>query len=398
MRRLQINKSGLNKLRSHHRELKSSDFEDSIRSVPPGEWCTLQGPGTGDEAWVAYLNPMIEDKFSCAQIVTSIKPREVDSFEPEKFIEATLAEALRRRRRFKNYLEGSRLFYGFSDGLPGLIIDSFQNGSIIQINTAGIDKHRSHIQSIVSKLTDKPAYFLDNPKYREKESLPTHASEKIPSLVIVENGLTYSIRSEVMQKVGFYYDHRENRLQLQQLLRRLQQVPKTAVDLFSYVGAWGLNALAAGVERVDFVDQGDLAIDVEVSLSGNGFAGRGRFHRLDVFKFLDEAIAAKKNYDLILCDPPAFAKSVLQKAQALDGYSKLHRKVLKVAAPGSICAFSSCTHYIGHDEFQKNVLDAAYKEGRSIQLLYSGMQGWDHPVKSLDDKANYIKSYFYIVE
>jgi 23S rRNA (cytosine1962-C5)-methyltransferase len=82
----------------------------------------------------------------------------------------------------------------------------------------------------------------------------------------------------------------------------------------------------------------------------------------------------------------------------LDGYSKLHRKVLKLAAPGSLISFSSCTHYVSHEEFQKNILDAAYKENKAVQLIYTGIQGWDHPIKSQLEKSNYIKSYFYLVE
>ncbi len=103
-------------------------------------------------------------------------------------------------------------------------------------------------------------------------------------------------------------------------------------------------------------------------------------------------------FDLVLCDPPAFAKSQPQKDQALEGYSKLHRKVLKASRPGAMLAFSSCTHYVSHEEFQKNILDAAMKENKKLQLIYSGMQGWDHPVPSLMDKSNYIKSYFYLME
>jgi 23S rRNA (cytosine1962-C5)-methyltransferase len=101
---------------------------------------------------------------------------------------------------------------------------------------------------------------------------------------------------------------------------------------------------------------------------------------------------------MILCDPPAFAKSHLQKDQALEGYSKLHRKVIKASQPGALLVFSSCTHYVSHEEFQKNILEAAHKENRKIQLLLSGMQGWDHPVSSLSEKSNYIKCYFYLLE
>ncbi len=351
-----------------------------------------------NEVAIGFVNPLIEEKYTCAQIVSKIPIDEIKNFSVEEFILGKIKKAHSKRKRIHGYEKNSRLFYGVSDGLPGLIIDQFENASIIQINTAGMDRYREEIKKFVSSLMDSPAYLLDNGKYREKESLPTYTTDTLPDLNVLENGLKYKIRSEVLQKVGFYYDHRENRLQLMNVISRMKAVPSRAVDLFSYAGAWGMSALKAGVKEVHFVDQGNFNVEVEESLKLNGFETRGSFHRSDVFKYLDESIQKNNLFDLILCDPPAFAKSMLQKPQALEGYSKLHRKVFKCLKPDSLVAFSSCTHYVGHDEFQKNILEAANKENRKIQLIYSGFQGLDHPVMSLDDRSNYIKSYFYIVE
>lgn len=396
MRSIALSKSGINKVRSHLSELKAPDFEGSIKSIPPGEWFYFSlSPG---ENWIGFINPQIEDKYTCAYILSKISGEDLKSFSPDKFIEKKISDAFQKRERFSDYQKGARIFYGMSDGLAGLIIDRFENASIIQINTAGIDKFRELIRKTVDSLTKTKSYFLDNAKYREKEFLPTFDVEQFPELSVSENGLKYKIRSEVLQKVGFYYDHRENRMALMQILARLDSKPKHAMDLFCYAGAWGMNALKAGTQNVEFVDQGDFAHEVETALGLNGLAGKGTFHRQDVFKYLDELIGRQKKFDLILCDPPAFAKSASQKDQALEGYSKLHRKVFKCASTGSLCAFSSCTHYVDHDEFQKNIQDAARKEGKKLQLVYTGIQGWDHPISTLNDKSNYIKSYFYIVE
>lgn len=395
MRSLALSKSGINKFRSHQFELKVSDFEDSIKSLPPGEWCYFKISST--ETAVGFVNALIEDKYVCAHLVAKLSAEELKSFSPEKLIVEKLKSAHAKRLQIDGYQRNARMFYGVSDGLPGLIIDSFVNASIIQINTAGVDRFRDLIKKTMSELLGTPAFLLDNPKYREKESLPTYQTDPLPELDVMENGLKYKIRSEVLQKVGFYYDHRENRFQLMQLLSRLMKKPQKGIDLFSYAGAWGMSALKADVKEMHFVDQGDFEVEVSEGLKLNGF-DNGKFFRYDVFKYLDEAIQKNQKYDLILCDPPAFAKSALQKPQALEGYSKLHRKVFKMASSGSFVAFSSCTHYVGHDEFQKNILDAATRENKKIQLIYSGMQGFDHPVPSLEDRSNYIKSYFYIVE
>lgn len=396
MRSLLLAKNGLNKIRAQHKELKQADLEDSIKSVPPGEWCLLRHPDSST-SWLCFINSMIEEKFNSIQILAAVDPKSTN-LNPADIIAERIKSGYVKRQRFSGYEKGSRIFYGASDGLPGLIIDQFLNKAIIQINTAGVDKHRDLVRATVDSLISGTSYFLDNAKYREKEFLPTFETEALPNLLIEENGIKYSLRSEVLQKVGFYYDHRENRYQLIQLLKRLNQKFEHATDLFCYAGAWGLCALQAGVNKVSFVDQGDFDTEIYTALKLNSFSGRGSFYRSDVFKFLDEAIAKNNLFDLILCDPPAFAKSQSQKDQALEGYSKLHRKVLKASKAGALIAFSSCTHYVSHDEFQKNILDAATKENKKLQLIYSGMQGWDHPVSSLMDKSNYIKSYFYLME
>lgn len=395
MRNLALGKTGFNKLRAHHKELKASDFDDSLKSVLPGEWCLLVHKDS-PESWLAYINPMVDDKYAQAQVVSQVQKTSLTT--PLKYIEDAITKAYQLRLRYKDYEKGCRAFYGSADGLPGLIIDIFKEVGIIQINTAGLDSFRSEIRNICEKLYSRKCYFLDNEKYREKESLPTHPKEEVPDLVIYENGIELKVRKEVLQKVGFYYDHRENRAQLSHYIHRLNKTFSSGVDLFSYVGAWGLAALKAGVEKVDFVDQGDFSHEISECLKLNGLDERGKYSRSDVFRFLDDAHYKNKKYDLIMCDPPAFAKSALHKPQALEGYSKLHRKVFKSLAPGGVVAFSSCTHYVNHEEFQKNIMEAAQKESKEIQLIYCGMQGWDHPVASLADRSSYIKSYFYIVE
>jgi 23S rRNA (cytosine1962-C5)-methyltransferase len=397
LRTLTLAKSGLNKLRATQKELKHSDLDDSIKSVPPGEWCLLTH-STLSTNYVCFINPLIDEKYSCVQIVGELSSTLKIAFDPEEMIKNKILGAFKKRQRYLGYEKGSRIFYGQSDGLPGLIIDQFLDKAIIQINTAGIDRYRNQIRVYVEDVINGKAFFLDNTKYREKEFLPIYESEVVPSFSILENDLTFFLRNEVMQKVGFYYDHRENRYQLINTIKRLNKRFSTGVDLFCYAGAWGQCALKAGVEKIDFVDQGDFNQEIQRGLEDNNFLGRGTFFRSDVFKYLDERISQEKLFDIILCDPPAFAKSLSQKEQALTGYTKLHRKVFKAAAPGALICFSSCTHYVSHEEFQKNILDAAAKENRTLQLIYSGLQGWDHPVSSLMDKSNYIKCYFYLLE
>jgi 23S rRNA (cytosine1962-C5)-methyltransferase len=395
MRNVKLSKSGYNKLKSYSTELKVSDLEDSVKSFLPGEWVIYFYE---HEFFSGFINPMIDEKFPVGQVLSQISKNDSLSFSPEVFISNKIVKALNRRKVFNGYDQGSRLFYGIKDGLPGLIVDAFQNICLIQINSAGVDRYRDEIKCELEKLLDKPCVLFDNKKYREKENLPIYESELSEDIKVMENELRYFLKKEVVQKIGFYYDHRENRRNLQRLIHDLNLPLSQGVDLFCYAGAWGINALNAGVKHMDFVDQGDFDGTVMTNLKLNNFEGRGKFFRDNVFKFLDEAAQNNIKYDLILSDPPAFTKSISQKKEAIEGYQKLHRKVFKIASRGSICCFSSCTHYVDHHEFIQTIVDAGKKENKSIQLLYSGIQGWDHAISTLDEKASYIKSYFYYVE
>lgn len=389
MREIRLTKSGEQKLRSHQFELKSQDAGDSLRSFQPGEWVRIR---SAEKSYLGFVNPMLEEQPGAIQVL------ETEALEPESFITDQIKRAHDGRSFDPSYLEGCRGFYGQADGLPGLIADVFVNTVLVQINTAGLDRYRDLIQKTFASVWGRDAHLLDNEKYREKEGLPRFPQSSLPEIEVSEHGLRFRLAACVIQKVGFYYDHRENRLQLQNLLRRSPRTFESGLDLFCYAGAWGLAALTGGVKHVDFVDQGDLSHEVSRALELNGFTGKGDFHRGDVFRFLDDASTAKKPYDLILCDPPAFAKSAHQKRAAIEGYSKLHRKVLKILAPGGIVVFSSCTHYVTPEEFQKTVLEASYKEGRKLRLLHCGQQGWDHPTSATFDRSNYIKSFFYRLE
>lgn len=396
MRTIQLAKGVGPRLKNNLMELKSSDLDQSIKSFLPGEWCYFRS--NENDHWLGFINPLIDSKYPCAQILMQLNEPNIAKITPEFYIEDKIAKALNRRTLFNQYSDGARLIYGNSDGLPGVIVDKFQNIVLIQINNSGMDIFRNLIKEKLKDLTKRECFFLDNPKYRERESLPSFETTKIPDIEVIENDLRFYLKSEVIQKIGFYYDHRENRLQLKNLIGRLNISFSNGVDLFCYAGAWGLNALNAGVSKVDFVDQGDFSDTVKNNLKLNNFDSRGRFFRKNVFEFLDSASSEGNLYDLILCDPPAFAKSMNQKKDALEGYSKLHRKVFKIAKPLSLCVFSSCTQYVSFDEFQQNILDASRKEKRKIQLLFCGIQGWDHQIKSTSEKSNYIKSFFYLVE
>ncbi|MEA9354679.1 class I SAM-dependent methyltransferase [Bacteriovorax sp. PP10] len=372
------------------------------KGLRPGEWIILEDQ-LAKKNYIAYINPFAES-FYKLKILTEDKTKKynVKSDEEEvarELIVANLQAAFKLRDYLTDYSNGARLVYGMNDSLPGIIVDKYQKYILAQINTAGMDRFRDLIKAeIVKKYPEQKVLFFDNLEYRKSEVLPVHEPEKIAEdLDILENGIHYRISQTVMQKIGYYYDHRENRSKLANLLTRTSFPKKTGLDLFSYVGSWGLHMLKAGVENVEFVDQANMEVATNTNLELNNFKGRGQFTRSDVFKFLDTALASGKKYDVIVSDPPAFTKSEKNKIQALQGYEKLHLKAMRLLSDEGLMVVASCTHHVNYEELDKTVQEAALKNSQRVQLLDLGVQGMDHPFSGFKDKSFYIKYLVYFV-
>lgn len=382
-------------------ELSANDVEEIPKGMTPGEWFCLND-GSAKKRYIAYVNPYTENFFKIkilkpahSQFNTQVDERKV----AEETLVELLEAALRRRKLFSGYENGARLVYGISDSMPGLIVDKYKKYILVQINTAGLDRFRDLIHSTIQKsFPEIKVLFFDNEEYRKAEVLPVHERAELETdLEVQENGLNYLIPKTIMQKIGYYYDHRENRNRLRNLLSRLNVKKENGLDLFSYVGSWGLHLLAAGVQHVEFVDQGQMGGAIEGNLALNGFSNRGNFLRADVFKFLDQAQAEGKKYDVIVSDPPAFTKSEKNKINAIQGYEKLHLKAMRLLKDEGLFVAASCTHYVSFEELDKTVQDSAFKNGQKLQMLDLGGQGFDHPMTGLKDKGFYIKYLVYHV-
>ena len=387
--------SGTKKILTKIFELYKRDFDDSLRGIVPGQWSLFILNKSSKKYW-GYINPHVDENRPCAYLIEEVE-REYEN--PWDFLENKLEASLNKRNRFSDYKDNSRLVYGHIDDLPGLIADSYVNCIIIQINTAGMDSFRQNISSwFEEKFPNKQVILLDNEKYRKGESLPSfEITQNLPSEInILENNLRYSISMSKKQKVGYYYDHRINRRKAAEVTNLIARKDLKALDLFCYIGSWGMNLLCSNVESVEFVDQGDFEDEIKSNLKLNDFENRGNFVRKNVFNYLKEN--KEKAFDVICSDPPAFCKSKKEKRRAIDGYTKLHRGCLSLLNKDSIFIACSCTHYVSHEEFQTSVAQAANSLGRKIQLIDIGMQGYDHPIKSTYTKESYLKYYAYYVE
>ncbi len=370
--------------------LGGDDIEDGVRSCAPGEWCFFKA---NDRDLIGFVNPFSSEKNN----IVVFNDKEKD---PRKLIERNISNAIKYRAKFSSYTGCSRLIYGEADLLPGLICDEYENVIVLQINRAGLDQHREFIRGCISKRSQKKVVIFDSAKERAKEGLPDFQLDELPEEVkILDSGISYSLNKKQFQKNGYYYDHRENRLKLESFLEKLNESPTKGLDLFCYLGSWGFHALRANVEHMTFVDQANMQENIVNTAEINKVNGsRFEFIRDDVFKCLDKFIASNKRFDLIISDPPAFAKSFKSKKSALQGYDKLNLKLLSIADDCAYIVVASCTKYVDLKELDQSFKKSAKKASKKVRLLDIGTQGYDHPISSLDSRNNYIKYLLYFSE
>lgn len=378
---------------SVRKEIYEREVVEGLKGCQPGEWVLVKEEGTKSSlSLLGMANPMVV-RGAPVRILSALKGGLKST--PEEFLYKLCEKAYNKRRLFKSFNEGARLVYGEADNLPGLIVDEYKNAVVLQINTAGLDIYRDYLLETFKKLTGKEAFFLDNPEYREAESLPVHNNEEIPDLEVNENGIHFKISKKVLQKIGYYYDHRVNRSKLKRWIEDYSSECVTGVDLFSYAGAWGLNALKAGCGHVTFVDQGNFSETVLKNLELNGLKERGTFVREDVFQWIKNQ---KKTFDIVISDPPAFSKSLKNKSKALGGYEKLHRGLRGLVHDGSLMVVASCTQGISHEELDQTVEKGFQDSSFQLTLLDLGLQGGDHSISHLNDRGCYIKFLLYLVK
>lgn len=401
MKLLSISPKASSKVARGEKELSEKDVLEIPKGLIPGEWILLVDTQLGKQ-YVGYCNPYSENFFKI-KILLMDTDKKYSTQDNEQnvgwaILERNIVYAINLRKKYHDYHRGSRLVHGLNDSLPGLIVDSYTDIVLIQINTAGIDRFREAILKLFKEHFPKhEVHLFDNATYRKAEVLPMHEVTFNNNLAVEENGLRYCIPANVVQKIGYYYDHRENRNKLKNLILRLNHNYKSGLDLFSYVGSWGLHLLQAGLEKIYFVDQADMQEVTSANLKLNGFEGRGVFTRQDVFKYIDQAVSRGEKFDVVVSDPPAFTKSEKNKVNAIQGYEKLHSKALRLVNDGGLMIVASCTHYVSFEELDKTVQEAAFNNRQSIQLLDLGIQGFDHPVSGFKDKSFYIKYLAYTV-
>lgn len=396
----QITEKVFHKIMLGIRDFYERDFDTISKAITVGEWIYLQQKDK-KQLFLAMVNlhavsgPIVRVLGEVASLSPS---NDNENDVAETFIKEKI-RAAKSKRSVLGITDSHRIFFGASDGLSGLVVDKFENGVFIQLNSAGVDRYRDKIKKTFEEEYQLDCYFLDKESYRKSEGLPIHEqSDNLPSIIsIKENGFSYEVKKEIWQKTGFYFDHRENRARLELILKRSCIKKNRGLDLFCYAGSWGLHLLRSGILNVDFVDQGNLEEVNKQTLMLNKMDSRGRFIRGDVYQVLDQYMKNDEKFNVIVCDPPAFSKSLSDRKSALVGYEKLYKKMIEILEPQGMVVLASCTHGVSHAEMCELWQRVVHRAQRKSELVDIGIQGADHPFESLNSSEHYIKYLCYFV-
>ncbi len=291
-----------------------------------------------------------------------------------------------------------RLVHGEGDNLPGLVIDIYGKTAVMQAHSVGMHVDRTKVaEALKEVMADK----IENIFYKSETTLPFKAELGRDNVflsggstedIAIENGLKFHVDWLKGQKTGYFIDQRENRSLLEKYSKG-----RNILNMFCYTGGFSFYAMRGGAASVHSVDSSRKAIDltnanVELNFPNDS---RHKAYAEDAFKFLDDMDA---KYDLIILDPPAFAKHKDALRNALKGYSRLNNKAFEKIRPGGILFTFSCSQVVTKDNFRAAVFTAAAQAGRKVRILHQLHQPADHPINIYHPEGEYLKGFVLYVE
>ncbi len=333
---------------------------------------------------LAYVNPQ---SLISARLLSSWRLPDAAWFAQRMRI----ALALRERLCAEPYY---RAVYGEADGLPGLVIDRYGAQCVVQIATAGMERLKPQIQEAVLQVFKcDTLLFKNDGAAREQEGLPLYvevAKGKLDQLgLVVEGGLRFSVPLAEGQKTGWFFDQAANRRALTKYVRKGARV----LDVFCYVGAWGARAARDGAGEVICVDCSAAALDLAASnAERNSIALTTR--KGDAFDVLEALAKEGAQFDIVILDPPAFAKRKKDLPKALAAYKRLNQLAMQLLAGEGILVSCSCSYHVSAAELQEAIAKAARGADKHLQILEMGGQAPDHPVHPAIPETRYLKAYF----
>lgn len=287
-----------------------------------------------------------------------------------------------------------RLIFGESDQLPGMVIDRFGAHLVIQINTAGMEQKIAELVAALKiVIPDVQSILLRNDsRMRTLEGLESEVKSVLDTppetCEIEENHSKFLIPLWQGQKTGWFYDHRMNRARLKNYVS-----DKRVLDVFSYLGGWGIQAAVAGAKTVTCIESSTFAADfIAKNAALNQVTDRMEILVADAFQALKELVAAGKQYDVIILDPPAFIQKAKDRKEGLIAYQRLNEWALKLLSSEGVLISCSCSMHLSMADLGEIIKRAATRTQRPIQVLERGHQGPDHPLHIAIPETDYLKA------
>ena len=360
------------------------------QAVESSEWLAAE-PGSlamveserGEFIGIGMINPL--SHIVCRMLST--KHESIDA----AFFTRQLALALEKRAALFD-APYYRLAHAEADGLPGLVIDRFDDTLVVQVGSAGMEKLQPIWLVALEHLLEPRSVVMRNDfGARTLEGLPRLVGVtkgSVPEfLPIVENGCVYF--SDVLkgQKTGWFYDMRDNRMMMANRAKG-----ETVLDVFSHSGGFGLLAAKQGADSVTMVDSSQLALDLAMAAAAeNGIANRCQVIKGDAIEVMKKLASEGKKYDVVIADPPAYVKSKKDISAGLKGYEKVALYASGLVAPGGDFFTATCSHHAGRSAFNKAVLAGVTQAGRKATIIKQTGASRDHPLHPQLPQSEYLK-------
>lgn len=363
-------------------------FSGALETKPqckPGQIASVRS-SDGEQMGYAYINTNCD-------IIGRMISFSADA-DPVEAVRENVRKAIAFRRELFGDFSGQaiRLIHAEADDLPGLVVDLYDKSVVIQSATAGMDALKESIlQVLISELNPAWIYEKSNSASRKVEKCDmvqkTLFGSAVDPVLIDENGITHIVPIEKGQKSGFFIDQREMR----SLIRRIS-LGKKVLNCFSYTGGFSLAALKGGAESCTSVDCSEDALAIlNENIRRNSLEASSHTSVCaDCFSYLR---SDPLDFDLIVLDPPAFAKKRSDIPQASKGYRDINLQVMKKVKSGTLLLTASCSYYMDTATFKKVLFQAAQASGRQVQILSHHIHAFDHPESLYVPETSYLKSY-----
>lgn len=385
---LRLKKNEERRLRAGHQWVYSNEIDTEhtpLSGFKPGQAVEVRDNrdtviGTG------YVNP---HALICARLV---------SRDPAHPYNASLlvhrlnvALALREMLYDKPYY---RLVYGDSDGLPGLVVDRYDTVLVVQFTTAGMEVMKDDVLAALEKVIKPSAVLLRNDSSaRSMEGLDSYVTTilgTVPEVITLEeNGVRFEAPLLTGQKTGWFYDQRDNRARLKRYVKG-----KRVLDVFSYLGGFGIQAAAFGAESVLCVDSSAPALEgVHANVALNQLQTTVETLQGDAFEALKQLREQREHFDVVIVDPPAFIKRKKDMKEGVQAYRRINQMAMQVLAKDGILLSCSCSFHMTRESLLEQMLGAARHIDRSLQIIEQGHQAPDHPVHPAISETDYLKAF-----